>query len=65
MSERIEAVVIGAGHAGLSTSYCLTKTGLTRLVLEAGRVGERWRSSRWDSLTLANANWMYCLPGYP
>jgi putative flavoprotein involved in K+ transport len=65
MSEQIEAVIIGAGHAGLSTSYYLTRAGMPHLVLEGGRVGERWRSSRWDSFTLVTPNWMCCLPGYP
>jgi putative flavoprotein involved in K+ transport len=65
MPEEIEAIVIGAGHAGLATSYYLTRAGVPHLILEAGRVGERWRSSRWDSFTLVTPNWMCCLPGYP
>jgi len=65
MSEQIEAIIIGAGHAGLSTSYYLTRAGIPHLVLDGGRVGERWRSSRWDSFTLVTPNWMCCLPGYP
>jgi putative flavoprotein involved in K+ transport len=65
MSEQIEAIVIGAGHAGLSTSYYLTRAGMRHLVLEGGRVGERWRTSRWDSFSLVTPNWMCCLPGYP
>ena len=65
MSEQIEVVIIGAGHAGLSTSYYLTRAGMPHLVLEGGRVGERWRTSRWDSFTLVTPNWMCCLPGYP
>ena len=65
MSERIEAIIIGAGHAGLSTSYYLTRAGMPHLVLEGGRVGERWRTSRWDSFSLVTPNWMCRLPGYP
>lgn len=65
MTEQIEAIIIGAGHAGLSTSYYLTRASMPHLVLEAGRVGERWRSGRWDSFTLVTPNWMCCLPGYP
>ena len=42
MTEQIEAIIIGAGHAGLSTSYYLTRASMPHLVLEAGRVGERW-----------------------
>jgi putative flavoprotein involved in K+ transport len=65
MPEQIEAIIIGAGHAGLSTSYYLTRAGVPHFILEAGRVGERWRTSRWDSFTLVTPNWMCCLPGYP
>jgi putative flavoprotein involved in K+ transport len=31
-------------------------------VLERGRVGERWRSERWDSLRLLTPNWQSRLP---
>jgi putative flavoprotein involved in K+ transport len=65
MSEQFQVIVIGAGHAGLSTSHYLTRAGVTHLVLEAGRVGERWRTSRWDSFTLVTPNWMCRLPDYP
>jgi len=33
------------------------------VVLERGRVGERWRSERWDSLALLTPNWLNRLPG--
>lgn len=65
MQTPIDAVIIGAGHAGLSTSYCLTQTGHSHVVLEQGRIGESWRSKRWDSLTLVIPNWACRLPGYP
>jgi putative flavoprotein involved in K+ transport len=65
MSGRIEAIIIGAGHAGLSASYYLTRAGMPHLILEGGRVGERWRTSRWDSFSLVTPNWMCRLPGYP
>ncbi|MEA2575675.1 MAG: putative flavoprotein involved in transport, partial [Chloroflexia bacterium] len=60
----IEAVVIGAGHAGLSTSYYLTQAGVPHVVLEKDRIGGTWRSKRWDSFTLVTPNWMCRLPGY-
>jgi putative flavoprotein involved in K+ transport len=48
----IDTIVIGAGQAGLSTSYHLTRRGLPHLVLDANeRVGDTWRN-RWDSLKL-------------
>ena len=33
-------------------------------MLERGRVAERWRSERWDSLRLLTPNWMSRLPGW-
>ena len=35
------------------------------MVLECGRVGESWRSRRWDSFTLVTPNWTLQLPGFP
>jgi putative flavoprotein involved in K+ transport len=63
MPERVETVVIGGGQAGLALSYCLTRLGHEHVVLERGRLAERWRSERWDSLTLLSPNWMTQLPG--
>lgn len=58
-----DAIVIGAGQAGLAMSHCLAARGIDHLVLERGRVAERWRSERWDSLRLLTPNWMTRLPG--
>jgi putative flavoprotein involved in K+ transport len=55
-------VVIGAGQAGLSMSRCLHDRGIEHVVLDRGRVGERWRSQRWDSFTLLSPNWQVRLP---
>ena len=60
----IEAVVIGAGQAGLAVSRCLTDADVEHVVLERGRVAERWRSQRWDSLRLLTPNWATRLPGW-
>jgi putative flavoprotein involved in K+ transport len=49
---RIPVVVIGAGQAGLAVSRRLTTSGVDHVVLERGRVGERWASFRWESLRL-------------
>jgi putative flavoprotein involved in K+ transport len=65
MTEQVETVIIGGGQAGLALSYYLTRQGRTHLVLEQGRVGETWRSGRWDSFTLNTPNWMTRLPGFP
>jgi putative flavoprotein involved in K+ transport len=61
---RTEAVVIGGGQAGLAMSRCLSQHGIDHVVLERGRVGERWRSERWDSLRLLSPNWHTRLPGF-
>jgi putative flavoprotein involved in K+ transport len=60
---QVETIVIGAGQAGLALSHHLTAEGHGHVVLERGRVGERWRSQRWDSLTLLTPNWLNRLPG--
>lgn len=62
--QRAEAVVIGAGHAGLSTSYFLSRAGIEHVVLDKGRVGEKWRSTCWDSFYLNTSNWAFNLPGF-
>jgi putative flavoprotein involved in K+ transport len=58
----IDTVIIGAGQAGLALSRLLTDAGHDHVVLERGRVGERWRSERWDSLALLTPNWANRLP---
>lgn len=63
MLQSTTAVVIGAGQAGLAMSHCLGRHGVEHVVLERGRVAERWRSERWDSLRLLTPNWMTRLPG--
>lgn len=64
MTERVETVVIGGGQAGLSASYHLTAQQHPHVVLERGRVGETWRSQRWDSFYLNTPNWAQRLPGF-
>ena len=65
MLESMDTVVIGAGQAGLSASYYLTRQGREHVVLEKCRVAESWQSGRWDSFTLVTPNWTVRLPGYP
>jgi putative flavoprotein involved in K+ transport len=55
-------VIVGAGQAGLALSRVLRASGHDHVVLERGRVGERWRSQRWDSLRLLTPNWLNGLP---
>ncbi|MEJ2890118.1 NAD(P)-binding domain-containing protein [Actinomycetospora aeridis] len=58
----MDVIVIGAGQAGLAMSRCLTRRGVGHVVLERGRVGQRWRRERWDSFTLLSPNWQTRLP---
>jgi putative flavoprotein involved in K+ transport len=60
----ITCVVIGGGQSGLAMSRCLTDRGIDHVVLERGRIAERWRSERWDSLRLLTPNWQSRLPGF-
>jgi putative flavoprotein involved in K+ transport len=60
-----ETVIIGAGQAGLSASRCLSERGSDHVVLERGRIGQRWRSETWDTLHLLTPNWMNALPARP
>src|SRR4051812_35154314 len=60
----VDTVVIGAGHAGLAVSRLLTDAQRDHVVLERGRVGERWRRESWDSLHLLTPTWMTRLPGW-
>jgi putative flavoprotein involved in K+ transport len=59
-----ETIVIGAGQAGLAASHCLNARGIEHVVLERGRVGETWRSERWDGFYLNTPNWTLRLPGF-
>ena len=62
--ERVTAVVIGAGHAGLAVSRMLTERSIEHVVLERGEVANSWRRERWDSLRLLTPNRQSRLPGH-
>lgn len=64
MREIVDVIVVGAGQAGLAMSHVLRERCISHLVLERGRVGEHWRSQRWDSFRLLSPNWHTRLPGY-
>jgi putative flavoprotein involved in K+ transport len=64
-AERVETLVIGCGQAGLAMSHHLKRRGLSHLVLERGRIGERWKSERWDGLKFQFPNWSVRLPDFP
>ena len=62
--ETIDTIVIGGGQSGLSMSHYLAWHGIDHVVLERARVGERWRSERWDSLRFQFPNRYVRLPGF-
>ncbi|WP_114945238.1 NAD(P)-binding domain-containing protein [Microvirga calopogonii] len=61
--ECFDVAVIGAGWAGLGVSYYLAQAGLRHCVLECSRIGETWRTQRWDTFRLNTPNWASMMPG--
>src|SRR5215469_7770898 len=64
-AELIDTLIIGGGQAGLTMSHRLKQRGIAHLVLERKRIGERWRSERWDGLRFQFPNWSVKLPEFP
>ncbi len=57
-----DALVIGAGQAGLSASYHLRRRGIAHVVLDADEApGGAWQH-RWDSLTMSDVHGVADLP---
>jgi putative flavoprotein involved in K+ transport len=63
--DEFDVVVVGAGQAGLGIGYFLQQAGLEFVILERGRIGESWRSQRWDSFSVNTPNRTNGLPGSP
>ena len=61
--EKIDALVVGGGQAGLAMSEHLSSCGVPHMVLERHRIAERWRSERWDSLVANGPAWHDRFPG--
>ncbi|WP_436701672.1 NAD(P)-binding domain-containing protein [Nocardioides sp. BYT-33-1] len=60
-----DGVVIGAGQAGLSASFHLTRLGVDHVVLDANpRPGGAWQH-RWDSLSMHDVHGVADLPDAP
>ncbi len=60
----LDVVIIGGGQAGLAMSYHLSQRGIEHIILEQARIGETWRSQRWDLFALVTPNWATRLPGF-
>lgn len=59
----LDSVVIGAGQAGLSASYHLSRLGIDHVVLDANEhPGGAWQH-RWDALTMRDVHGVAELPG--
>lgn len=59
----LDSVVIGAGQAGLSASFHLTRLGISHVVLDSdSEPGGAWRH-RWDALTMRDVHGVAELPG--
>ncbi len=63
MSDVLDVVVIGAGWAGLGVSHGLKGAGIGHVVLERARIGETWRSQRWESFHFNLPRVLTVLPG--
>jgi putative flavoprotein involved in K+ transport len=63
--EQVETLIVGGGQAGLALSHMLSQRGCGHLVLERGRIAERWRTERWDGLRFQFPNWSVQLPDFP
>ena len=57
-------VVVGAGIAGLCTSYYLSKNKINHFIIERGEVGNTWIKERWDNFFLVNPNWAIKIPEF-
>ena len=65
VAEHVETLIVGGGQAGLTMSHMLSRRGCPHLVLERGKIGERWRHERWDGLRFQFPNWSVRLPDFP
>lgn len=61
--EKVDTVVVGGGQAGIAMSEHLGNHGISHVVLERGRIAERWRTGRWDSLVANGPAWHDRFPG--
>lgn len=61
---RTNTLIVGAGQAGLATSYYLKLLGYDHIVLDrAEKAADMWRNQTWDSFTFVTPNWSLRMPG--
>lgn len=61
----VRTVIVGAGQAGLATSYWLKREGIDHVLFERRHsLGGGWQD-RWDSFCLNTPNYGITLPGMP
>ena len=63
-NEIFPVVIIGAGIAGLCTSFYLKKRSIPHIIIEKGIVGNTWINERWDNFYLVNPNWAMNIPEF-
>ena len=57
-------IIIGAGIAGLCTSFYLTKNNISHIIIERGEIANTWITERWDNFHLVNPNWAIKIPEF-
>ena len=63
--DTVETLIVGAGQAGLAMSQQLSRRNRPHLVLERGRIGERWWAERWEGMHFQTPNHLVRLPDFP
>jgi len=63
MTNVLDVIVVGAGYSGLCASYHLKRLGLEHIVLERNKIGDSWRTQRWDNFRFNSTNKLNVLPG--
>ena len=59
--EYVQAVIVGAGQAGVSLSYYLQRQQIPHIILERDRPFSSWYN-RWEGFCANTPNWMNTLP---
>lgn len=64
-TETVDTLVVGAGQAGLTTSYWLNQAGIGHTLVDRRQtLGGAWQD-RWDGFRLVTPNFSLQLPGQP